>query len=383
MKGFVQWTQNLGRDRAQQTMDQVRMAIKAQYAAGKIGLQEAQRLTELATGNANVEQSRFLQSRTRGQDITNFYMPYQEQADLRVKGTAATANLAQAGASNANARNADARTKTEEEMRGPNVDRANALAKGAWVDVWNSGEKGNRENEKAYQEIQQKNEMFPFEKAKIISGLNKDTVAMDKDRGVFGNTGGVASGTQGANGKSLEAAKQEFEARNTVSEALQGKNGTPAISPKEASERYGIPLNDGWFGDSLDWGRYDPTNTRGFSGIDAGASSTAPPSGRTALGQPTPLLPLPPLDSGVSNPIQKPAGQDVYRIHAMLRNAMQGGNEGETLQYAEQLARLLPSLDMSSLEGFARTAVKSPSNPNGVPKEIARAYWNATQNASR
>lgn len=132
MKGFVQWTQNLGRDRAQQTMDQVRMAIKAQYAAGKIGLQEAQRLTELATGNANVEQSRFLQSRTRGQDIQNFFMPAQEQADLRVKGTAATANLAQAGASNANARNADARTRTEDALRDPAVSEAKAKASNAW-----------------------------------------------------------------------------------------------------------------------------------------------------------------------------------------------------------------------------------------------------------
>lgn len=388
MKGFVQWTQNLGRDRAQQTMDQVRMAIKAQYAAGKIGLQEAQRLTELAAGNANAEQSRLLQAKTTGENIHNYFMPAQETADLGVKRSAMGANNAQATASYASARNADARTATEDQTRPSVVGKskadqleAEARAQGQFDANYWSGQKGLSEQQKADEDLRQSRDLFPVTRAKGIAEANANVALANQRNNVFGNTGGVGSGTQGANAAGNTAAQREGQIRKDVAELIagNGNQGRPALDPNQVAEMYDIPMKSGphwWSSDVPDF-RAGPAALERLRAEDSAAAATQ------RRGTEIPLYPMPSLDSGVSNPIQKPAGQDVYRIHAMLRNAMQGGNEGETLQYAEQLARLLPSLDMSSMEGFARTAVKSPSNPNGVPKEIARAYWNATQNASR
>lgn len=383
MKGFVQWTQNLGRDRAQQTMDQVRMAIKAQYAAGKIGLQEAQRLTELATGNANVEQSRLLRAKTTGENITNFYMPMQQEADLRVKGTAATANLAQAGASNASARNADARTQTENELRPAAVatGRANQLkaeaeSQGQYDANYWAGQKSLAEQQKAAEDLRQSQELFPITKAKGVADANANIALANQRSNVFGNTGGVASGTQGANAGNT-AAQREGQIRNDVASLIAGNGaqGRQPMDPNQVAEIYDIPMKAGPYW----WSSDVPDFRAGPKALDRLRVEDAANAATQRQGTMIPSYPMPSIDNG---PIQKPAGQDVYRIHNILRNAMQGGNEGETLQYAEQLARLLPSLDTSSLEAFARTAVK-PSNPNGVPKEIARAYWNATQNASR
>lgn len=381
MKGFVQWTQNLGRDRAQQTMDQVRMAIKAQYAAGKIGLQEAQRLTELATGNANVEQSRFLQSRTRGQDITNSYMPYQEQADLRVKGTAATANLAQAGASNANARNADARTQTENETRPSVVGKskadqleAEAKAQGQWDANYWSGQKGLSEQQKADEDLRQSRELFPITKAKGVAESNANIALANQRNNVFGNTGGVGSGTQGANAAGNTAAQREGQIRKDVAELIagNGNQGRPALDPNQVAEMYDIPMKPGphwWSSDVPDF-RAGPSALERLRAEDSAAAATQ------RRGTEIPLYPMPPLDSGAADTSPpRPDGNTVNMLYRALKGAGLG-TEGEMMQRAQEIGALFAAgkLDRSGERAFALSAKEA-----GLPPAEARAIWKGLQ----
>jgi hypothetical protein len=50
MKGYVEWANNVGKDRAEMAMNQVRATIKAQFAAGKITAQELDNLNAALTG---------------------------------------------------------------------------------------------------------------------------------------------------------------------------------------------------------------------------------------------------------------------------------------------------------------------------------------------
>lgn len=134
MKGFVEWTGNLGRDRAQQQMNEARSAIKLAMARGELSRQQADVLYKATGAHTNLAQSAKLGEETRGQQIVNQYLPRQEEATLRVKGTAADANTAQAGASNASAFNQRQQGLTHQEKRPYEVEAAQAGAQGAWGD---------------------------------------------------------------------------------------------------------------------------------------------------------------------------------------------------------------------------------------------------------
>ncbi len=381
MKGFVQWTQNLGRDRAQQTMDQVRMAIKAQYAAGKIGLQEAQRLTELAAGNANVEQSRLLQAKTTGENIHNYFMPAQETADLGVKRSAMGANNAQATASYASARNADARTATEDQTRPSVVGKskadqleAEARAQGQFDANYWSGQKGLSEQQKADEDLRQSRDLFPVTRAKGIAEANANVALANQRNDVFGNTGGVGSGTQGANAAGNTAAQREGQIRKDVAELIagNGNQGRPALDPNQVAEMYDIPMKSGphwWSSDVPDF-RAGPAALERLRAEDSAAAATQ------RRGTEIPLYPMPSLDSGAADtsPL-RPDGNTVNMLYRALKGAGLG-TEGEMMQRAQEIGTLFASgkLDRSGERAFALSAKEA-----GIPPAEARAIWKGLQ----
>lgn len=381
MKGFVQWTQNLGRDRAQQTMDQVRMAIKAQYAAGKIGLQEAQRLTELAAGNANAEQSRLLQAKTTGENIHNYFMPAQETADLGVKRSAMGANNAQATASYASARNADARTATEDQTRPSVVGKskadqleAEARAQGQFDANYWSGQKGLSEQQKADEDLRQSRDLFPVTRAKGIAEANANVALANQRNNVFGNTGGVGSGTQGANAAGNTAAQREGQIRKDVAELIagNGNQGRPALDPNQVAEMYDIPMKSGphwWSSDVPDF-RAGPAALERLRAEDSAAAATQ------RRGTEIPLYPMPSLDSGAADtsPL-RPDGNTVNMLYRALKGAGLG-TEGEMMQRAQEIGTLFASgkLDRSGERAFALSAKEA-----GIPPAEARAIWKGLQ----
>ncbi len=381
MKGFVQWTQNLGRDRAQQTMDQVRMAIKAQYAAGKIGLQEAQRLTELAAGNANAEQSRLLQAKTTGENIHNYFMPAQETADLGVKRSAMGANNAQATASYASARNADARTATEDQTRPSVVGKskadqleAEARAQGQFDANYWSGQKGLSEQQKADEDLRQSRDLFPVTRAKGIAEANANVALANQRNDVFGNTGGVGSGTQGANAAGNTAAQREGQIRKDVAELIagNGNQGRPALDPNQVAEMYDIPMKSGphwWSSDVPDF-RAGPAALERLRAEDSAAAATQ------RRGTEIPLYPMPSLDSGAADtsPL-RPDGNTVNMLYRALKGAGLG-TEGEMMQRAQEIGTLFASgkLDRSGERAFALSAKEA-----GIPPAEARAIWKGLQ----
>lgn len=381
MKGFVQWTQNLGRDRAQQTMDQVRMAIKAQYAAGKIGLQEAQRLTELAAGNANAEQSRLLQAKTTGENIHNYFMPAQETADLGVKRSAMGANNAQATASYASARNADARTATEDQTRPSVVGKskadqleAEARAQGQFDANYWSGQKGLSEQQKADEDLRQSRDLFSVTRAKGIAEANANVALANQRNNVFGNTGGVGSGTQGANAAGNTAAQREGQIRKDVAELIagNGNQGRPALDPNQVAEMYDIPMKSGphwWSSDVPDF-RAGPAALERLRAEDSAAAATQ------RRGTEIPLYPMPSLDSGAADtsPL-RPDGNTVNMLYRALKGAGLG-TEGEMMQRAQEIGTLFASgkLDRSGERAFALSAKEA-----GIPPAEARAIWKGLQ----
>ena len=67
MKGYVEWVNNLGRDRDLQTMNQVRATIKAQYAAGKLTAQQMEILNDALIGYRTAADTNRINAVTEGQ----------------------------------------------------------------------------------------------------------------------------------------------------------------------------------------------------------------------------------------------------------------------------------------------------------------------------
>lgn len=375
MKGYVEWANSLGKDRAEQTMNQVRATIKAQYMAGKITQQELQNLNEALNGYRTAADTERINA------VTN-----QTNEETR---WIAPRNTAQIGAFNASANDSNAgaalknsQRQTVDALRDPQVDEQKAKAKGEWTKVYYMGTEGEDKIRASQQEFEQKRDLFPYTLRDKTAETNNRIITGDVARGAYPKAPGAAGAS---NGYDDAAVKTEYGIRNDINKALTGTGdqGIPAITEEEAAARFRIPMKnktESFFGidalwpdsQTLDLERFDPTGTRGWSDINAGGSSSAP-SGRSVT-QPTPLLPLPSVDAAPSSPV-RPNGDAIYAVTQILRKGDPAANAGDQVQFAEDLARLLSTADMSSDVAFARSVVKSPTNPNGVPKEIARAYW--------
>ena len=361
MKGFVEWTNNLGRDKAQQQMNQVHAAIKMAYATGKIGLQEAQRLKQVASAQLDQDQSGLVRQQTETEDVRTTYMPRQQEADLRLKGTGATANLAQAGASNANAAESRGRQQTIDEMRPSLVSEQQGKSQGVYDmnsrsqdQYWNSKVTSDSLGiEKQQQELDQGAEVHPLALAAKTAAANRDVAETNKAMGVYGNTGGVASGSQGPGSR-------ETQIRKEVADALAGSgtNGRPAQTPDDVASLFDIPMKSGahWWSDDVPDYRTGPS---ALKSLESDSPTSRP-------GQAIPLLPMP------STANSYVSGADVSRILDIFRSSGLGGySEGEKAEFAQTMAGLLPSLRDADESTFAQTADRA-----GIPMDLAEAYWN-------
>lgn len=375
MKGYVEWANNMGRDRAQQTMNQVRATINAQYAAGKMTKQELENLNEVLQGVRTNADTNRINSETRGNEITNQYKPQLYESQL-------STDRSQRGQYDSAAEQNRAQTRTINEMRDPQVDEAQAKAKGEWTKNYYMGTEGEGKIRASQQEFEQKRDLFPYTLRDKTAETNNRIITGDVARGAYPKAPGMA----GASDKYDDAAvKTEYGVRQDVVSALRGneKQGIPPMSEEQAAEFYRIPTKpkteslfgiDALWPDSktLDMARFDPTGTRGFSDIDAGSSSTAP--GRSTQ-QPTPLLPMPGVDPAPSTPSAvRPSGDTIYAITQILRKANPAGSAGDQVQRAQEIAKVYESLDRSSPDAF----VASAKSANLSNDEI-RALWQAGQ----
>jgi hypothetical protein len=372
MKGYVEWVNNLGRDRDLQTMNQVRATIKAQYAAGKLTAQQMEILNDALTGARTAADTRRIEAVTSGQLIDNSYAPALHEAELGVKG-------AQIGAYNSTTRQNDAQTRTINETRQGLVDKgkwdashAQAQAEGQWSDNFYKAQEGSDKHKMSILDYDQKAELFPYTLRDKTAETNERIARTNKTMGAYPDAG---SGNTGENSATANLAKTDLAARQALQEALmgKGKNGAPAMDPEQAYELYGVPKvpnpNAHWWvpGDSeiYDTRAWDPTKEArdALKSADRQAAATA-----------TPLLPLPSVDQGAVPAAGRATGDDINRVYNILKGSSHGGySESERLTHAETLASLARQFSDANEEEFATKAFEAK-----VPIDLIELYWKST-----
>ena len=372
MKGYVEWANNVGKDRAEMAMNQVRATIKAQFAAGKITAQELDNLNAALTGYRTAADIGRINAVTQGQQIDNAYAPRLHEAELGVKG-------AQIGAYNSTTRQNDAQTQTINETRPALVekgvweaDKAHGESAGQWTNNFYAAQEGSDKHKMSILDYDQKAELFPYTLRDKTAETNERIARTNKTMGAYPDAG---SGNTGENSATANLAKTDLAARQALQEALmgKGKNGAPAMDPEQAYELYGVPKvpnpNAHWWvpGDSeiYDTRAWDPTK---------GAREALKSADRQAAAAATPLLPLPSVDQPAATSPVRPSGESINAVLKLLRSADPAGNEGDQLVRAESIARILPQLDFSDMDKFLDGADKFQ-----LSDREAIALWNGRQ----
>jgi hypothetical protein len=359
-KGFFQWAQNLGRDANQQRMNEIGAAIRTNFALGKFSQQQAQTMLDVARRNLVGTQDE------REQNLLRMDYAYGDRDRQLAQGE----SVARTGASNASAFNQTQQGITHREMRpgmldeqGAKAREAAAKAQGAYDSNWRDMDRYLHQQQPAgelalgrmEEENKQLQRAGKYIDAEHTAGINKTLAETNKAMGVYGNTSGVASGSQG-----VREAKTDYDIRAGVNKALTGtgENGIPPITEEEASQRFQIPMKnktESLFGldflwpdsKTLDWENWNPVPS----------SSSA-----SSAGQAIPLLSQASVPTAQGDGVRtsespvNPSGQAVNAILRILRTADPAGNEGQQVVRAQELAKILPSLDRSSPTGFAKAA---------------------------
>lgn len=360
MKGYVEWANNVGKDRAEMAMNQVRATIKAQFAAGKITAQELDNLNAALTGYRTAADTNRINAVTTGQLIDNAYAPRLHEAELGVKG-------AQIGAYNSTTRQNDAQTQTINETRPALVekgvweaDKAHGESAGQWTKNFYAAQEG---DDKHLRETT----LLPIDRLKGIAAANAD-IALANQRS--GATGAGGSANTGENSATANLAKTDLEQRKALAETIlgNGPSGRPAMDKEEAYDLFGVPktVDKGWLWDSTtyDTRAWDPTAGArdALKGADTKAAATA-----------IPLLPMPGIEPAPSSPVRA-TGDDINRVYNILQASPHGGySQSDKLQHAETLASLAKQLGEADEETFATAAYKA-----NVPIDLIELYWKST-----
>lgn len=361
MKGYVEWANNVGKDRAEMAMNQVRATIKAQFAAGKITAQELDNLNAALTGYRTAADTNRINAVTTGQLIDNAYAPRLHEAELGVKG-------AQIGAYNSTTRQNDAQTQTINETRPALVekgvweaDKAHGESAGQWTKNFYAAQEG---DDKHLRETT----LLPIDRLKGIAAANAD-IALANQRS--GATGAGGSANMGENSAMANLAKTDLEQRKALVDAITGKGptGQPAMDKAEAYDLFGVPktVDDGWLWDTTtyDTRAWDPTK---------GAREALKSADRQAAATATPLLPLPSVDQPAATAAGRATGDDINRVYNILKGSSHGGySESERLTHAETLAGLARQFSDANEEEFATKAFEAK-----VPIDLIELYWKST-----
>lgn len=368
MKGYVEWANNVGKDRAEMAMNQVRATIKAQYAAGKITAQELQNLNEALTGQRTAADIGRINAVTQGQQIDNAYAPRLHEAELGVKGAQIGAYNASAGDANAGAALKRGQLQTVEELRPGQVDEQNAKAKGEWTKNFYAGVEGEDKSRLARQSYEQNAQRFPYTIAGDVAGINEKIVNANKNAGVYGDRG---SASTGENSATANLAKTDLEQRKALAETIlgNGPSGRPAMDKAEAYDLFGVPktVDDGWLWDTTtyDTRAWDPTK---------GAREALKSADKSAAGNAIPLLPMPSIDQPSVPAAGRATGDDINRVYNILKGSSHGGySESERLSHAETLASLARQFSDANEEEFATKAFEAK-----VPIDLIELYWKST-----
>ena len=368
MKGYVEWVNNLGRDRAEMAMNQVRATIKAQYAAGKITAQELDNLNAALTGYRTAADTNRINAVTTGQLIDNAYAPRLHEAELGVKG-------AQIGAYNSTTRQNDAQTRTINETRQGLVDKgkwdashAQAQAEGQWSDNFYKAQEGSDKHKMSILDYDQKAELFPYTLRDKTAETNERIARTNKTMGAYPDAG---SASTGENSATANLAKTDLEQRKALAETIlgNGPSGRPAMDKAEAYDLFGVPktVDDGWLWDTTtyDTRAWDPTK---------GAREALKSADKSAAGNAIPLLPMPSIDQPSVPAAGRATGDDINRVYNILKGSSHGGySESERLSHAETLASLARQFSDANEEEFATKAFEAK-----VPIDLIELYWKST-----
>lgn len=367
MKGYVEWANNVGKDRAEMAMNQVRATIKAQFAAGKITAQELDNLNAALTGYRTAADTNRINAVTTGQLIDNAYAPRLHEAELGVKG-------AQIGAYNSTTRQNDAQTQTINETRPALVEKgkwdashSQAQAEGQWTQNFYAGQEGEDKHKMSVLDYNQKTDLFPYTLRDKTAETNERIARTNKTMGVYPDAG---SGNTGENSATANLAKTDLEQRKALAETIlgNGPSGRPAMDKEEAYDLFGVPktVDKGWLWDSTtyDTRAWDPTAGArdALKGADTKAAATA-----------IPLLPMPGIEPAPSSPVRA-TGDDINRVYNILKGSSHGGySESERLTHAETLAGLARQFSDANEEEFATKAFEAK-----VPIDLIELYWKST-----
>ena len=179
MKGYVEWVNNLGRDRDLQTMNQVRATIKAQYAAGKLTAQQMEILNDALIGYRTAADTNRINAVTEGQLRENAWIDPQNRATLGVKQSQIGANNASAYDSTMGGNLKAAQQRTVDESRPYIVEGERAKNVDQYTKTFYAAQEGDDKHAAAQQELDQKNRLF--EDVTYPSGLDAQTYARRED----------------------------------------------------------------------------------------------------------------------------------------------------------------------------------------------------------
>jgi hypothetical protein len=369
MKGYVEWANNVGKDRAEMAMNQVRATIKAQFAAGKITAQELDNLNAALTGYRTAADTNRINAVTTGQLIDNAYAPRLHEAELGVKG-------AQIGAYNSTTRQNDAQTQTINELRPSQVKKGEWDAANAESQTWETRTRTFYAEQKGEDEHRRELTLLPLDAQKTWSDTVKNVAAANKDMGVYGASG---SGNTGENSATANIFKSGLQAKQEALDALagNGKNGRPAQSMETVGEFYGIPkvskprvdlpILRTLFGSTEEYDprSWDPTKEARDSLVSAD---------KKAAGQAIAIPPMPSIDQPAVPAAGRATGDDINRVYNILKGSSHGGySESERLSHAETLAGLARQFSDANEEEFATKAFEAK-----VPIDLIELYWKST-----
>lgn len=172
MKGYVEWANNVGKDRAEMAMNQVRATIKAQYMAGKITQQELQNLTEALNGYRTAADTNRIEAVTNQTNEETRWIAPRNRAQIGALNASANDSNAGAALKNSQRQTVDeSRPYVVEGERAKNIDQ--------YTKTFYAAQEGDDKHAASLQDLDQKNRFF--EDVTYPAGLDSSVYARHED----------------------------------------------------------------------------------------------------------------------------------------------------------------------------------------------------------
>lgn len=172
MKGYVEWANNVGKDRAEMAMNQVRATIKAQYMAGKITQQELQNLNEALNGYRTAADTNRIEAVTNQTNEETRWIAPRNKAQIGALN--ASANDSNAGAALKNSQRL-----TVDQSRPYIVEGERAKNEDQYTKTFYAAQEGDDKHIAAQTDLEHKIRLF--EDVTYPSGLDSQVYARHED----------------------------------------------------------------------------------------------------------------------------------------------------------------------------------------------------------